>query len=110
MTAKPSAGRVALLATTRVGRWGGWLLATSLLLFAVVIVGFNTGAFGEVFAEGAAGRVTLAVVTTISVLGTLVTTGLAWLRFRDHSIVVFAAAVFGVLATALLALGWIPDN
>ena len=110
MTARRSAGRVALLPTTWVGRWAGCLLASSTLLFAVLIVGFNTEAFGEVFAQRTAGGVALWVVTAISVVGMLVTAGWAWLKSRDRSIVVIAAAVLGVLAGTLLAFGAIPQN
>ena len=110
MTVRPSADRVALLPITKVGRWAGWLLASSLLLFAVLIVGFNTGAFGEVFAQRTAGGLALWVVTAISVVGMLVTAGWAWLKSRDRSVVVIAAAVLGVLAAVLLAFGAIPQN
>jgi len=110
MTARRSAGRVALLPTTRVGRWAGWSLASSTLLFAVLIVAFNTEAFGEVFAQRTAGGLALWVVTAISVVGMLVTAGWAGLKSRDRSIVVIAAAVLGMLAATLLAFGAIPQN
>jgi len=108
MTATRSASRATLLPTTRVGRWAGWFLASSLLLLAVVVVGFNTGIFGTAFAEETAGRYALAGVFAASVLGLLVTAGWAWLKRRDHSVVVIAAGIAGVLLAAIVVFGSMP--
>jgi hypothetical protein len=40
----------------------------------------------------------------------LVTGALSWLRYRDRSLVVILATIYGVLATILLAFGAIPQD
>lgn len=110
MTAQSSAGRAAFVPTTGTGRWAGWLLVSSTLLLALLIVAFNTGAFGEVIKPGTVGGLALWVVTAISAVGTLITGAVSWLRFKDHSIVVIGATVLGVLMAAILAFGAMPQD
>ena len=95
---------------TRLGKWAGWLLAVALVLLSTVIVAYNTDALGEVFAQRTVGGLVLWVVTAISTLGSLVTGLVSWLKFKDHSAVVIAATIFGLLATVLLGFGAIPQN
>lgn len=95
---------------TNLGRWAGWLLLASTALLALVLVAYNTDALGDVFAQGTAGGVVLWVVTAASVIGTLVTGLVSWFRLKDHSIVVMVATIFGVLATALLGMGALPQD
>ena len=91
------------------GRRTGWFLLGSLVLFAVLIVAYNTEVLG-VIGQGTAGGVVWWIVTAISVVGTLVTAAMSWLRFKDHSVVVIAATVYGILGTLVMAMGAIPDN
>lgn len=108
MTARPSANRVALLPTTKIGRWAGWLLGSSLLLLAAFLTALHTEAFGKGFAAETAGRYALAAAFAASVLGLLITAGWAWLKHRDRSVVVAGAAILGVLLAALVVLGSLP--
>lgn len=94
---------------TALGRWTGWLLAMSLILFTLLIVAYNTDVLG-VLGQRTAGGLALWIVTAISVVGTLVTGAVSWLRFKDHSVVVIVATVFAALATTLLSFGAIPEN
>lgn len=94
---------------TALGRWAGWLLATSIISFTLVIVAYNTDVLG-VLGQRTPGGLALWIVTAISVVGTLVTGAVSWLRFKDRSIVVIVATIFGVLATTLLSFGAIPQN
>jgi hypothetical protein len=97
------------MATTRLGSWAGWLFVTSLVLLAMLIVAYNTEALGG-FEQRTAGGLALWVVAAISAVGTLVTGAVSWLRFKDRSVVVILATVYGVLATTLLGFGAIPQN
>lgn len=94
---------------TRLGQWAGWLFVAGLVLLAMLIIAYNTEALGGVFEQGTAGGVALWVVAAISALGTLVTGAMSWLRFKDRSVVVIVATIYGVLATTLLAFGAMPQ-
>lgn len=94
---------------TALGRWAGWLLVSSVILFTLLILAYNTDV-PEVLGQRTAGGLALWIVTAISVLGTLVTGAVSWLRFEDHSVVEIVVTVFAVLATTLLSFGAIPEN
>lgn len=96
--------------TTRLGKWAGWLLVVALVLLSTLIVAYNTEALGDVFAQRTVGGLALWVVTAFSTLGSLVTGLMSWLKYKDHSVVVIAATIFGLLATVLLGFGAIPQN
>jgi hypothetical protein len=91
------------------GRWTGWFLLGSLVLFAMLIAAYNTDVLG-VIGQGTAGGLVWWIVTAISIVGTLVTGAVSWLRFKDHSVVVILATMYGILGTILLAMGAIPEN
>lgn len=95
---------------TTLGKWAGWLFAASVILFAMLIVAYNTEVLGQVFAQGTAGGLALWVITALCLLGTVVTGVISWARLKDHSIVVVTATVFAALVTILLAMGSIPEN
>jgi hypothetical protein len=97
------------MARTRLGKWAVGLFVTSIGLFALLIVAYNTSAL-EMFGQRTAGGLALWILTAIAVLGTLVTGTISWLRLKDRSALVVAATVFGILATTLLAFGAIPQN
>ena len=95
---------------TKLGKWAGWLLVAGLVLLAILIIAFNTEALGGAFEQGTAAGLALWVVTAISAVGALLTGAVSWLRFKDHSVVVIVATIYGILATALMAFGAIPQN
>lgn len=66
---------------TALGRWAGWLLAASVVLFTLLIVAYNTDVLG-VFGQRTAGGLALWIATAISVVGTLVTGAVSWLRLE----------------------------
>jgi len=90
-------------------RWAGWFLGISVILFALLIVAYNTDAL-PMIGQRTAGGLAMWVATAISVVGSLVTGVVSWLRFKDRSVVVIVATIFGVLGTVLLAIGAIPQN
>jgi hypothetical protein len=95
--------------TTRIGRWATGFFAASIILLATLIVAYNTDALG-VFGQGTPAGVGLWIVAAIAAVGTLVTGAVSWLRFKDRSVVVIVATIYGVLATLLLAMGAIPQD
>lgn len=95
---------------SRLGTWAGWLLLASLVTLAAVLVGFNTDAFGEQFTPGHVGGLALWVPAAICAVGTLVTGIVSWLRFKDRSVVVIVATIYGVLATVLFIMGSLPGD
>lgn len=97
------------MATTRLGRWAIGLFVASAFLLATLIVAYNTDALG-VFAQRTAGGLALWIATAVAAVATLVTGAVSWLRFKDRSVMVIVATIFAVLATALLAMGAIPQN
>ena len=94
---------------TRLGKWAGWLLVAGLVLLALLIVAYNTEALGGAFEQGTASGKALWVVAAIFAVGTLVTGAVSWLRFKDRSVVVIVATIYGVLATTLLTFGAMPQ-
>lgn len=110
MTAQSSAGRATFLPTTRVGKWAGWLLVSSIVLLAVLIVAYSTDAFGGIFDPGTAARLALGVLTAIPAVGALLTGGMSRLKFKDHSVVVIGAMIVGVLIVTLLVFGAMPQD
>lgn len=97
------------MATTRLGRWAIGLFVASFVLLATLIVAYNTDALG-VFEQRTAGGLALWIAAAVAAVATLVTGAVSWLRFKDRSVVVMVATVYAVLATALLAMGAIPEN
>lgn len=95
---------------TSLGKWAGWLFVAGLVLLALLIIAYNTEALGGAFEQGTAAGRALWVVAAISAVGTLVTGAVSWVRFKDHSVVVIVATIYGVLATTLLAFGALPGN
>lgn len=96
------------MAKTKLGRWAVWLSLASVLLLAVLLVAYNTELLTLLARDP--GRWILGLVTTVAALGTLVTGALAWLKLKDRSVLVIVATVFGLLATALLSMGWFPQD
>ena len=97
----------AVMPTTGLGRWAGWLLVASIVLFALMIVAYNTGFLGV--GTRTAGELSVGVAATIAVVGTVVTGAISWLRSKDHSLVVLAATSVGLLLTVILAFGQLAD-
>jgi hypothetical protein len=94
--------------TSRLGKWAGRLLVASVVTLAAVLIGFNTDAFGEEFTPGHVGGLALWVPAAIVAVGTLVTGLVSRLRFKDRSVVVIVATIYGVLATLLFVMGSLP--
>ena len=61
------------------------------------------------FEQGTGAGIALWVVAAIFAVGTLVTGAVSWLRFKDRSVVVIVATIYGVLATTLLTFGAMPQ-
>lgn len=93
---------------TRLGKWAGWLFVAGFSLLAMLIIAYNTEALGEAFEQGTAAGSALWAVAAISAVATLVTGAVSRLRFKDRSVVMTVATVYGVLATTLLAFGAMP--
>ena len=64
---------------------------------------------GGAFEQGTAAGKALWAVAAISAVATLVTGAVSRLRFKDHSVVVTVATIYGVLATTLLTFGAMPQ-
>ena len=94
---------------TRLGKWAGWLFVVGFVLLALLIIAYNTEALGGLFKGGIA-RKALWVVAAISAVATLVTGAVSWLRFKDRSVVVMVATIYGILSTTLLAFGAMPES
>ena len=88
---------------------GGLVLVVAVVLLALVILAYNTEAFGDAFEQRTASGLALWVVAAVSAVGTLVTGAVSWLRFKDRSVVVIVATIFGVLATVLFVMGAMPQ-
>jgi hypothetical protein len=97
------------VSSTTVGRWAARFFGVSVILFALLIVAYNTDAL-PVLGQRTVGGLALWVVTAISVIGTLIAGAVSLLGFKDRSAVTIVATVYGILATALLAMGAIPEN
>lgn len=97
------------MATTRLGRWATGLFVASVVLLATLIVAYNTDALGA-FEQRTAGGLALWIAAAVAAVATLITGAVSWLRFKDRSVVVIVATIYAVLATALLAMGAIPEN
>lgn len=95
------------MARTQLGRWAVWSFLGSVLLFAVLLVAYNTDLL-PLLAE-APGRQILGVVTILVTLTTLVTGAVSWLRLKDRSVLVVVATIYGALATVLLGFGTVPQ-
>ena len=95
--------------STKLGRWSGWLLLASAALLALLLIAYNTDLLGDAFAQGTAWGVALWLVAAVSAIGALVTGIVSWFRFKDHSIVVIVATIYGVLAAVLFAIGANPQ-
>jgi hypothetical protein len=95
---------------TKLGKWAGWFLLAGVVLLTMLILAYNTEVLGDVFEQRTVGGLALWVATAVSVLGALVTGAMSWLRYKDRSLVVIMATVYGVLATTLLGFGAIPQN
>lgn len=96
------------MARTKLGRWSVWLSLATVFLLVVLLVAFNTELL-TVLAQDP-GRWILGLATTVAALGTLVTGAFAWLKLKDRAVSVVVATVFGLLATALLSMGWFPQD
>jgi hypothetical protein len=94
---------------TRLGRWAGWLLVSSVVLLTTLIAAYNTDLLGKVFAQRTPGGLVLWILTALAAVGTLVTAMLSRFRSKDRSPVVIVATVYGVLATILMTLGAMPQ-
>lgn len=81
----------------------------SFVLLATLIVAYNTDALGA-FEQRTAGGLALWIAAAVAAVATLITGAVSWLRFKDRSVVVVVATIYAVLATALLAMGAIPQN
>jgi hypothetical protein len=79
---------------TRPGKWADWLFVVGFVLLALLMIAYNTEALGGLFKEGIA-RKALWVVAAISAVATLVTGAVSWLRFKDRSVVVMVATIYG---------------
>lgn len=94
---------------TRLGKWAGWLFIIAVVLLALLIVAYNTELLGAAFAQRTAGGLALWVMAAIAAVATLVTGAMSWLRFKDRSVVVKVATIYGALTTLLLAMGAMPQ-
>jgi len=94
---------------TRLGKWAGWLFVTSVTLLALLIIAYNTELLGAAFAQRTAGGLALWVMAAIAAVASLVTGVMSWAKFKDRSVVVKVATIYGVLATVLLAMGAMPQ-
>jgi hypothetical protein len=94
---------------TRLGKWAVGSFLVSVLLFGLVIIGFNTELLG-IFAQRTAGGLILWILTALAVLTSLVTGAVSWLRLKDRSVLVIVATIFGFIATVVISFGAIPEN
>ena len=94
---------------TRLGKWAGWLFIIALALLTLLIVAYNTELLGAAFAQRTAGGLALWVMAAIASVATLVTGVMSWAKFKDRSVMVKVATIYGVLATVLLAMGAMPQ-
>jgi hypothetical protein len=99
----------AVMPTTTLGKWAGWLLITAIVLLTLLIVAYNTELLGAAFAQRTAGGLVLWVMAAIAAVATLVTGAVSWAKVKDRSVVVKIATVYGVLTTVLLAMGAMPQ-
>ncbi len=94
---------------TRLGKWAGWLSIIAIVLLTLLIVAYNTELLGAAFAQRTAGGLALWVIAALAAVATLVTGAMSWLKFKDRSVVVKVATIYGVLTTVLLAMGAMPQ-
>lgn len=90
-----------------IGQVGDRVVRRQLHPVGDLIVAYNTDALG-VFEQRTAGG--LALWIAAAAVATLITGAVSWFRFKDRSVVVIVATIYAVLATALLAMGAIPEN
>jgi len=95
------------MARTQLGTWAVWSFLGSVLLLALLLVAYNTESLD--FLAEAPGRQILWVVTALATLSTLIAGAISWLKFGDRSALVMVATIYGVLATALLGFGALPQ-
>ncbi len=83
---------------TRLGKWAGGLLAVFLVLLAALLLGVKLAGL----TPGTPQAIVLGTSMMLAGMATFVTAAISLLKFRDHSIVVIAAAVIGAIAVLFI--------
>jgi hypothetical protein len=85
---------------TKLGKWAGGLLAVSVVLLVALILGMKLA--GSM--PGTPLIITLGICTMISGIAAFVTGVVDLIRFKDRSLVVILAVVFGFFASLLMIM------
>jgi hypothetical protein len=89
-----------MMPKTRLGRWAGGLLVVFLVFLIALILGRNFAGL----IPGTPLIVILGICTMIAGIAAFVTGVVSQVKFKDHSIVVIAATVFGSIAILIIIM------
>ncbi|MCX5911848.1 MAG: hypothetical protein NTV04_07945 [Deltaproteobacteria bacterium] len=85
---------------TKLGKWAGALLAVFLVLFAALFLGINLLGIQR----GTLLIRTVGICAMIAGIAAFITGAVSQIKFKDHSIVVISATVFGFIAILIIIM------
>jgi len=85
---------------TRLGRWAGGLLAVFLVFLVALILGMRLAGM----APGTPLIIVLGTCMMLAGIAAFITAVISQVKFKDHSIVVISATVFGFIAILIVIM------